>query len=188
MTLKECSDSSWKNLNTRLAVVIPAFNEELTLREVVEETLAYVSKIIVVDDGSTDATAEQLKGLPVEIISNSCNEGKGPSLWRGFRRLLNNEEIDGALTLDGDGQHAPEDIEQLLAEYQKSPDQLIVGLRTGRESSAPPARFFANQFANFWISWAAGTVRPDRRVETKPWADYRYGSKFPLVSGGVPQI
>lgn len=161
MTLAESSGSSGKRNKPLVAAVIPAFNEELTLREVAEATLSHFSRVVVVNDGSTDNTVKQLDGLPVEILNNPLNEGKGFSLWRGFRRLLDDEEIDAVITLDGDGQHAPEDIERLMAEYRKSPDCLIVGLRTARGSSAPPTRFFANQMANFWISWASGRRIPD---------------------------
>jgi glycosyltransferase involved in cell wall biosynthesis len=146
---------------SRIAVVIPAFNEESTLREVVESTLNHISKIVVVNDGSFDNTSEQLKDLPVEVLINSKNEGKGFSLWRGFNHLLENKAYDSILTLDGDGQHAAEDIQSLIKEFYSYPNELIVGLREGRESSAPPIRFFANQFANFWISWAAGKRVPD---------------------------
>ena len=161
MTFKGNSCPSGKNSGLRLVAVIPAFNEECTLKEVAEATLKHIDKVIVVNDGSTDNTVEQLHGLKVEIISNSENQGKGSSLWRGFASLLEDEKIDAALTLDGDGQHAPEDIDQLLAEYAKSPGQMVVGLRTARGKTAPPLRFLANQFANFWVSWAAGNRIPD---------------------------
>lgn len=157
----ESSNPSKTFDTSRLAVIIPAFNEESTLREVTELTLVHISKVVVVNDGSTDNTAEQLENLPVEILSNPKNKGKGFSLWKGFHHLLENEDYDAMLTLDGDGQHAPEDIESLIEEYKKSPNEIIVGLREGRESSAPPLRYFANQFANFWISWAAGRRIPD---------------------------
>jgi glycosyltransferase involved in cell wall biosynthesis len=160
MTQKNSISS--KILDTsKLAVVIPAFNEESTIREVTESTLAHISKVVIVNDGSTDNTSEQLENIPVEILSNPKNEGKGFSLWKGFHHLLENEEFDALLTLDGDGQHAPEDIGSLIEEYKSFPDELIVGLREGRDSSAPPIRYFANQFANFWISWAAGRRIPD---------------------------
>ena len=161
MTQKGTSCSSRKISGPRLVAVIPAFNEEQTLKQVTEATLRHINKVIVVNDGSTDNTVDQLNGLQVEILSNPRNEGKGFSLWRGFGSLLDDEEIDAALTLDGDGQHAPEDIEELLAEYSRSPGQMVVGLRTERGNTAPPLRYMANQFANFWVSWAAGSRIPD---------------------------
>ncbi|MGV7220114.1 MAG: glycosyltransferase family 2 protein [Nitrospinales bacterium] len=160
MTLE--NPTSAKAFDTsRLAVVIPAYNEESTLRDVTELTLAHINKVVIINDGSTDNTSDQLESLPVEILSNNKNEGKGFSLWRGFHHLMENEDYDALLTLDGDGQHAPEDIQSLIEEYKKYPNELIVGLRVGRDSSAPPIRYFANQFANFWISWAAGRRIPD---------------------------
>ena len=144
MTRKETSCPSRKNSGPQLVAVIPAFNEERTLKEVTEATLKRIGKVIVVYDGSTDSTAKQLHSLQVEIISNRRNVGNGSSLWRCFARLLADEKIDAALTRDGDGQHAPEDIERLIAEYAKSPGKMVVGLRTERGDSEPPLRFLAN--------------------------------------------
>jgi glycosyltransferase involved in cell wall biosynthesis len=138
-----------------LAVVIPAYNEAATIRGVVERTLARIAHVIVVDDGSTDGTAATLAGLPVTLIRNPRNLGKAVSLWRGIAVALA-EDAGAVVTLDGDGQHRPEDIPQLLAAHQREPDALVVGARLRDSAGIPAERYYANRFANFWIAWAAG--------------------------------
>ena len=138
------------------AVVIPAYNEGATIRELVIRTLRYAAQVIVVDDGSTDNTAEQLAELPVTLLINTRNQGKAASLWRGFLHALQNNDLRGVITLDGDGQHNPEEIPKLLEAAQQHPDRIIIGSRLWDKAAFPPARYRANRFANFWIAWAAG--------------------------------
>lgn len=138
-----------------VAVVIPAFNESATIADVARRTRAQVRQVIVVDDGSIDGTAEQLKGLDVSVLRNPQNQGKAVSLWRGMVQALQQGAL-AVITLDGDGQHRPEDIPQVLATASASPGTLIIASRLRHTEDAPPLRLFANHAANFWISWAAG--------------------------------
>lgn len=140
---------------TEYAVVIPAYNESATIRDLVIRTLRYASQVIVVDDGSSDNTAEQLAELPVTLLINTRNQGKAASLWRGFQHALQND-VRGIITLDGDGQHSPEEIPMLLNAALQHPDRIIIGSRLWDKDAFPPARYRANRFANFWIAWAAG--------------------------------
>jgi glycosyltransferase involved in cell wall biosynthesis len=139
----------------KIAVVIPAYNEAPTIRDVATRTLEIVSHVIVVDDGSTDATAAALEGLAVTLISNPANLGKGASLWRGFALALA-EDADAVITLDGDAQHRPEDIPRLVAAWEAQPGRIIIGARLAQREKVPPLRYFGNRFANFWVAWAAG--------------------------------
>ena len=144
----------------KFAAIIPVFNEEKAIRDMVERTVKQISRLVVVNDGSTDQTSQQLADLPIELISNSGNKGKAYSLWRGFHLLLESE-LEGIITLDGDGQHLPEDIPRVLAAYSEFPDHLIIGTRTHDLQSFPPSRRWANQMANLGISLAAGCKVPD---------------------------
>ena len=139
----------------KVAVVIPAFNEAATIRDVVQRALAQLKDVIVVDDGSTDGTAAALADLPVTLISNPANLGKGASLWRGFAVALT-EGADAVITVDGDAQHCPEDIPRLIAAAGEHPGRIIVGARLWDKDKVPPLRYFGNRFANFWVAWAAG--------------------------------
>ncbi|MFK5984971.1 MAG: glycosyltransferase family 2 protein [Pseudomonadota bacterium] len=138
------------------AVVIPAFNEELTIKVLIEEIIALNPKqLIVVNDCSSDKTANILQQLPVTCINNENNLGKAASLWIGFEKAIA-MGADMVITLDGDGQHDPRDIPRLLQKYEDNPQQIIIGARKRNPETQPFARYFANKFANFWVSWAAG--------------------------------
>ena len=102
---------------SRTVAVIPVYNEVATARRVVERTLAQLARVIVVDDGSNDGTSAALDGLPVTLIRNPRNLGKAASLWRGIALALA-EDAEAVVTLDGDGQHRPEDIPRLLAAHR----------------------------------------------------------------------
>lgn len=136
-------------------VLIPAFNEAGTIRALVERALLVVPNVLVVDDGSSDSTAAELQGLPITLLRNERNIGKAASLWKGFDYAL----AQGAhcvVTLDGDGQHRPDDIGRLLNAAVQFPDSIVIGARLHDKKNFPAPRYYANQFARFWISWAAG--------------------------------
>jgi glycosyltransferase involved in cell wall biosynthesis len=139
----------------RYAVVIPAYNEAATIADVVARAARQAGPVIVVDDGSTDGTAAALAGLPATVLRNDRNLGKGGTLWRGMHHALA-LGVAGVVTLDGDGQHAPEEIPRLLAAARAHPGEIIVGARLLGREAAPRARYLANRFADFWIGWAAG--------------------------------
>ena len=144
----------------RYAVVIPAFNEAATIADVAARAAAVAETVIVVDDGSTDGTHERVAGLPVVLLRNERNRGKGASLWRGMQHALA-LGADGVVTLDGDGQHAPEDVPRLVRVARAHPDDIVIGARlVGRETS-PRARRRANRVADFFIGWAAGQPLDD---------------------------
>jgi len=136
-------------------VVIPAYQEARTIRDVASRALQQVENVIVVDDGSTDGTAEALDALPLVLLRNPTNCGKATSLRRGLEHALSAGAC-AVVTLDGDGQHAPEDIPTLLAQSVSHPDHLIIGVRRRDQRRAFLWRYLANCVADFWISWAAG--------------------------------
>ena len=142
------------------AVVIPAYNESRTIRDVAVRALAQAPMVIVVDDGSTDGTAAVLEGLPVIVLRNGANRGKAASLYAGAEEAIK-RGASAILTLDGDGQHCPEDIPLLVEAHAAAPAHIIIGSRLHRREEIPPARYWANRFANFWISWAAGYAIAD---------------------------
>ena len=145
------------NLNplSRTFVLIPAYNEVATIRGLVKRVLEANEHVIVVDDGSTDGTSAQLARLPITLLGNRANLGKAASLWRGLDYAM----AHGAarvVTLDGDGQHSPDDIARLLHIADQFPRQIVIGARLHDKRNFPARRYYANQFARFWISWAAG--------------------------------
>jgi glycosyltransferase involved in cell wall biosynthesis len=147
-------------VESRYVAVIPARNEAATIARVAAGALAGVATVIVVDDGSTDGTHGELEGLPVTLLRNEHNLGKGASLWRGMQHALA-LGANGVVTLDGDGQHAPEDIPRLLRAARAHPQDIVIGARLRAREDAPRARQLANCFADFWIGWAAGQPLDD---------------------------
>ena len=148
-------------------VVIPALNEATTIRDVVERALAQGATVIVVDDGSTDGTAERLDGLPITILVNPANIGKAASIWRAAEHALR-DGGSGIVTLDGDGQHNPEDLRKIFHAATSRPKAIVVGARLHARDTIPRVRYLANRFANFWIAWAAG----------RPIADSQSGFRY----------
>jgi len=146
---------SQDNRNNNFAIVIPAYNEEATIYDVVQAALKQCDKVIVVDDGSIDKTIEKLSGLPVTLIKHEVNKGKAASLWDGFMAAID-AGVDAIITIDGDGQHSAEDIPLLLNKAAEYPKDIIIGARLADKSAIPAKRYYANKFANFWIAWAAG--------------------------------
>jgi glycosyltransferase involved in cell wall biosynthesis len=136
-------------------IVIPAYNEERTIRSLVQSALALCPRVMVVDDGSTDTTPIQLQDLPITLLRHPVNQGKAASLRTAFEHALAND-ADCIVALDGDGQHDPGDAPNLLAAWHGQPDRLIIGARLHDKSQFPAARYRANRLACFWISWAAG--------------------------------
>lgn len=151
----------------RIAVLIPALNEELAIRRVVESALAVLPDVIVVDDGSTDRTVEMLADLPVILLRHDKPRGKGESLRAGFREALR-LGFDAVVAMDGDGQHDAGDIPRMLAAAKSFPDSLVIGARMRTRTNQPNARRRANAVADWGISWACGI----------PVADTQSGQRY----------
>ena len=136
-------------------IVIPAYNEEKTIRTVAEAALALCPRVIVVDDGSCDATFACLRGLAVSLLRHGANHGKAASLRTAFRHALAQDALC-VVTLDGDGQHDPADGAALLEAWREHADSIVIGDRLHDPAHIPRARYLGNRIACFWISWAAG--------------------------------
>ena len=109
-------------------VVIPAYNEAATVRDVALRARQQCPHVSVVDDGSTDGTAGVLDGLDVTLLRNEKNFGKAGSLCRGFELALAGGAT-GVITLDADGQHAPEEIPLFLAAAAQDSSRFLLGVR-----------------------------------------------------------
>ncbi len=109
-------------------VCIPAFNEEKTIGEIVEKSLQYADKVIVCNDGSTDNTEEQAKKKGATIINHKKNLGYGAAIITLFEEARKqNAEI--MITLDGDGQHNPEQIPTLVSALTENNVDVVIGSR-----------------------------------------------------------
>ena len=142
-------------LARRTCVVIPALNESLRIREVVEGALQHCPNVIVIDDGSDDGTSDCVRDLPVTLLRHEQRKGKGASLREGFAHALE-RGYDGVLTMDGDGQHHADDIPRLLEAAMLHPGTLVIGSRLRKRAQQPIHRRLANEFGDWGISWGCG--------------------------------
>ncbi len=138
-----------------VAVLIPALNEALRIREVVEAALAHCPHVIVVDDGSDDGTAGRIADLPVTLLRHERRMGKGASLRDGFAEATR-RGFSGVLSMDGDGQHSAADIPRLLEAAALHPDAIVIGARLRKRSRQPLHRRLANAFGDWGIAFGCG--------------------------------
>ena len=138
-----------------VAVVIPALNEELRIREVVAGALAHSRHVIVVDDGSDDGTCAAIADLPVTLLRHARRMGKGASLRDGFVEAMR-QGMAAVVTMDGDGQHAADDVPRLVAAGNRHPGCLVNGARLRRRSQQPLYRRIGNDFGDWGISMVCG--------------------------------
>ena len=138
---------------SRVAALVPAYQAAAHLGEVLERIARTAPDlhVLVVDDGSRDATAEVARMFGARVHSFAANRGKGYALLAGFELL---REYDGVLTLDADGQHPPERIPEFVAAFAAGAD-LVLGARS-RTPDMPAGRRFANALSSGWATGMAG--------------------------------
>lgn len=161
-------------------VLIPTYNNALTLEDVILGVLKFTLNIIVVNDGSTDNTAtilERYKGR-IHVVSYDKNRGKGAALKEGFRKA---EELgyEYAITIDSDGQHFPTEIPKFVAAVEPGQNILIIGNRNMTGENIPSKSIFGRKFSNFWVKLETGLELHDtqsgyRLYTIKPINRYYY--------------
>ncbi len=147
-------------MTERYAVIIPALNAERTLRQVVVDARAQLEPVVVIDDGSRDATGDVARAAGASVIRHDVNRGKGGALKTGFRWAMENG-FDGVITLDADGQHLASEIPKFLRERERSGADLIIGGRSHLFGEMLPRRRTANRFSAACIAWASGVPITD---------------------------
>jgi glycosyltransferase involved in cell wall biosynthesis len=138
-----------------ICALIPAFNAESSLGEVIDRAKKFIRHVIVVSDGSTDHTAEVARRHAVELITIPSNRGKGYALRLGFSQALTNG-CRAIVTLDADGQHDPADIPNFLRAHHQNSEAILIGSRMAQVERFPRQRYYSNQAAVFFISKALG--------------------------------
>ena len=149
----------------QVCVVVPTYNNERTIVDVLQRIQAYTHNIIVVNDGSTPETLKVInaafdsENLP-DIVDYAPNRGKGYALMRGFRRAVE-MGYRYAVTIDSDGQHYPEDIPSVMECFKENRGALIIGARNLTADNMPSKNTFANKFSNFWFHLQTGVRLED---------------------------
>ena len=139
--------------------LIPGYQEAPRIGAVVEAARRHLP-VLVVDDGSSDATADVAEAAGAEVIRQRPNQGKGAALRVGFRHALD-ADAAAVVTLDADGQHDPDEIPAFLAAWGARRAPLVIGRRAFWEM--PPARRLANELGTRTFSWAVGRHIPDNQ-------------------------
>jgi glycosyltransferase involved in cell wall biosynthesis len=156
------------------AAVIPCLNEGAGIAALVSALRQQVSLVLVVDDGSTDETALLAEDAGATAILHERNRGKGAALQSGLSQLLK-QGFEWAVTLDGDGQHSPEDLPALLRCAEQTGALLVIGNRMDNAHAMPWLRRQVNRWMSRKISQRAGQPLPDtqsgfRLIHLQTWA------------------
>ncbi|WMJ72406.1 DUF2062 domain-containing protein [Cytophagaceae bacterium ABcell3] len=146
----------------KCCVIIPTYNNEKTLKGVIDDVLEYTGDVIVVNDGATDRTSEILNNYSgrFDLVCHDKNLGKGMALRNGFKHALE-KGYRYAITIDSDGQHFASDLPSFLDEIEKEPECLLIGARNMNQEHVPGKSSFGNKFSNFWFKVETGISLED---------------------------
>ena len=141
-------------------VVIPAYQEEPRIAQVVHSVLQHCPHVLVVDDGSRDATAQVARDAGAVVISMPENRGKGAALNVGFQ-AARDRKAEFVITLDADGQHDPEEIPKFVEAYRRTGIPVLIGNRMADVQGMPLVRKLTNRVMSWMLSRSMGQYVPD---------------------------
>lgn len=139
----------------KICALIPAFNEAHHIAKVVEGTKAYVQTVVVIDDGSKDGTLQLAQAAGATCLQSKVNRGKSTALCMGID-YARAQGFTHALTLDGDGQHLPQDIPALLRVAEETRADLVIGARPFALDQMPRGRYYTNTVGSWLTSAIVG--------------------------------
>lgn len=144
----------------KIWVLIPVYNESKNIFSLLQELRLRIRDILVVDDGSQDDTFIVASKLAKIVLRNKTNMGKGISIKRGIEYLLNNEDFEYLILMDGDGQHLPSDLIWFIKGAEKG-HRFIIGNRMNNPYGMPFLRLYTNRFMSWLISFLIKQDVPD---------------------------
>ena len=144
----------------RGCALIPGYNEEGRIGEVVRRVKVYLPDVLVVDDGSADRTSDEAREAGADVVRLDANRGKGVALRQGFA-YAKEKGFDWVITLDADGQHDPADIPRFVEAYGRTGMPVLVGNRMADAATMPRIRRWTNAFMSRLLSREMGQYVPD---------------------------
>jgi len=148
------------NIEEKGCVIVPAYMEQGRIGRVVEGCRKHCPNIVVVDDGSSDNTAEEARQTGALVIRHDVNRGKGVSLDDGFKYACG-KSFEFAVTMDGDGQHDPDDLPGFFSAYVSTGIPVLIGNRMADPAGMPLVRRLTNRFMSWMLSRKMGQSVPD---------------------------
>jgi glycosyltransferase involved in cell wall biosynthesis len=145
---------------SEIVAVVPAFDCERTVADVVRGVRRHLAHVVVVDDGSRDATAAAAGEAGARVLRLATNHGKGAALRRGLDEVASLSP-EAVVLLDADGQHDPDDLPAFLALWDERRPDLVIGARLADRRRIPPARFWTNYIGSRILSWMTGRELED---------------------------
>jgi glycosyltransferase involved in cell wall biosynthesis len=161
--------------------IIPFFNEEKTIEEIIKKTLEYVDCIIAVDDGSDDKSASKISNnKDIILLKNIVNRGKGFSLSTGFKKSIELNSVY-TITLDADLQHPPEYIPKILDKLKEN--DLVIGNRLNDLNNMPFQRILSNKLTSGLLTLKTRKKIPDSQCGFRGYRTKILSSIIPKSSG-----
>jgi glycosyltransferase involved in cell wall biosynthesis len=142
-------------LRDDVAAVIPAYDCAASVGAVVAGVRRHLARVVVVSDGSRDATAQAAREAGAEVEELAENRGKGAALRRGIELALASDPA-ALVLLDADAQHDPEDLPGFLEAWDRGRPGLVIGCRLQDVRDIPPARYWTNYIGSRILSWMTG--------------------------------
>ena len=154
----------------RVIALIPAFNEERFIASVVLATKPYVHEVVVIDDGSSDRTAQRAQAAGATIIRQPHNLGKAEALNAGFR-YARSTPPDAVVCLDGDAQHDPADIPEMVAPVLQGEADVVIGSRfLSKKSDIPGWRIVGQHSLTAITNFTSGIRTTDSQSGFRAFA------------------
>lgn len=178
----------------KTAVLIPALNEAKRIEEVLMKTKKYCNTILIIDDGSTDETAQIVKDfisknedIKIFLIVHEVNKGKGYSLKEGLHFLSHKTNATYLITLDADMQHDPSDIKRFLASFKIRREDVIIGSRVSEstEHDMPFMRYLSNFCTSRFIKFFFGIPVLDIQCGYRAFRSDAVKKILPLLKKGT---
>ena len=166
----------------KICVIIPAYNNETTIAEVVQRTRCEIDNVLVVDDGSTDKTAPLAEGAGAYVLKVSKNKGKGNALRISFRYAVVND-FDAVITLDADLQHDPSEIPKFIKHHATNKSKIVIGARLHSKRKMPRVRYANNIIGTYTFSWLIGQPIEDSQCGFRLY-DREVIENIPIMNDG----